>query len=413
MADRILTTHVGSLPRTPEILEANRSVAAGEITQEEFREIQKENVEWVVKKQREIGIDIVNDGEYGHPASGPDDMGSWWSYSFSRLGGLKLGAADEENPEREIVLNPAGDPESPGNRVHIGRVASFDTRRDWQLFHDLYADAASGAAPAVQGRGAQAPYIGAPLTYTGQELVKRDAHLLREAMRAARAEQGFVASISPGMAADIGNRFYETEEELLGAAADAMGQEYKAIADAGLTVQIDAPELADVWDRINPEPNVADFQAFISRRVDAINRALRDVPREQARLHICWGSWHGPHSTDVPFELIVDECLRANVSGFSFENSTGRHAHEWRVWQNRSLPKETVIYPGVVAHSTNILEHPRAVADRIIKFADLVGPENVIASTDCGLGGRLNGTLAWAKLESLVEGARIASAELF
>ncbi|HAT6526797.1 TPA: epoxyalkane--coenzyme M transferase, partial [Corynebacterium striatum] len=183
--------------------------------------------------------------------------------------------------------------------------------------------------------------------------------------------------------------------------------------DAGLTVQFDAPDLAEAWDSVVPEPTVKDFQAFLHERIEILNESIKDIPREQTRLHICWGSWHGPHVTDIPFGDIIEEILQAKVGGFSFEGASPRHAHEWRAWQDHKLPEGTVIYPGVVSHSTNAVEHPQLVADRIIKFAELVGPENVVASTDCGLGGRLHYQIAWAKLQSLVDGAEIATKELF
>ena len=223
----------------------------------------------------------------------------------------------------------------------------------------------------------------------------------------------FVAAIAPGSAARLTNKAYDTDEELVQACSAALSHEYKAITDAGFTVQFDAPDLAEAWDQINPEPSVADYQAWIRIRIDALNDAIRDLPREQTRLHICWGSWHGPHTTDIPFADIIDEVLRAKVGGYTFEGSSPRHAHEWRVWSDHQLPANTLIYPGVVCHSTNVVEHPRLVADRIIQFAEVVGPENVVASTDCGLGGRLHHQIAWAKLQSLVEGAEIASKELF
>lgn len=208
------------------------------------------------------------------------------------------------------------------------------------------------------------------------------------------------------------NEFYETDDDIVWACADAMSEEYKAITDAGLTVSIDDPSLAESWDQINPEPSLDDYRKYIRTRVDAINHAIKGLPKEQTRLHICWGSWHGPHVTDVQFEDIIEEILRAEVGGYSFEGASPRHEHEWRVWKDHKLPEGTVIYPGVVSHAMNAVEHPRLVADRIIRFAEVVGPENVVASTDCGLGGRLHEQIAWAKLESLVEGAEIASREL-
>ena len=239
----------------------------------------------------------------------------------------------------------------------------------------------------------------------------RAAAFSRAARCAASPERKGTA-LSPGAAARLGNRYYDSDHEVIAACGEALSHEYRAIVDAGFTVQFDAPDLAEAWDQINPEPSVEDFQKFIRERIDVLNDAISGLPREKTRLHICWGSWHGPHVTDVPFADIIDEILRAKVGGFSFEASSPRHAHEWRVWQDHQLPDNAVIYPGVVSHSTNAIEHPRLVADRIVKFAELVGPERVVASSDCGLGGRLHEQLAWAKLESLVEGAEIAAREL-
>ncbi len=399
MAHRILTTHVGSLPRTPELLEATARRNAGTIEEAEFNEVLADGVNRVVAKQREIGIDVINDGEYGHLAPAAVDYGAWWTYSFARLGGLEL-------VEEGFLSNAEQVRSEPGDI----KLTSFPDRRDRHLFDEAYADPDSGIATGP-GPGVN-PVITGPLTYTGHDEVARDVKLLREALDAAGGTAGFLPALSPGSCARIGNEYYETEAELLDACADAMAQEYKVITDAGFTVQIDAPDLAESWDQINPEPAIEDYRAWVRERIDAINRATRGLPKEQLVLHICWGSWHGPHVTDVPFADIAEEILRAEVGGFSFEAAGPRHAHEWRVWEEHTLPEGTKIYPGVVSHNTNAVEHPRLVADRILKFAELVGPENVVASTDCGLGGRLHHQLAWAKLESLVEGARIASAEL-
>ncbi|WP_115686203.1 cobalamin-independent methionine synthase II family protein [Corynebacterium senegalense] len=396
----IRTTHVGSLPRTPELLDANTRRAAGEIGEEEFYAILQHSIDEVVRRQVELGIDIVNEGEYGHITSGAVDYGAWWNYSFSRLGGLTM--TDEDRWASQEVKRS-----SPGNIV----LTSFVDRRDRALFADAYNDPHSGifAGRAKVGN----PKFTGPVTYIGQKEVEADTGFMRAAMDKVGASDGFVAALSPGSAARLNNEYYNSDAELVQACADAMAQEYKAITDAGFTVQLDAPDLAESWDQINPEPSLADYRAWLRVRVDAINSAVAGLPREKTRLHICWGSWHGPHVTDVPFEDIVEEILRAEVGGFSFEASSPRHAHEWRVWRDHDLPAGTVIYPGVVSHSTNAVEHPRLVADRIIRFAEIVGPDNVVASSDCGLGGRLNHQIAWAKLGSLVEGARIASAELY
>lgn len=402
MVNKIRTTHVGSLPRTPELLEANQRRHAGEISDAEFHAVLEASVDQVVKRQLDLGIDIINEGEYGHITSGAVDYGAWWNYSFTRLGGLTMTDTDRwENAE--VVRSEPGKP----------RLTSMRDRRDRALFAEAYNDPDSGI---FTGRKKVAnPEFTGPITYIGQEQVDADVQLLGDALRAngVSPANGFVAALSPGSAARLTNRYYATDLEVVQACGEALRHEYKAITDAGLTVQFDAPDLAEAWDQINPEPSVKDFQGWIRERIDVLNDSIADLPREQTRLHICWGSWHGPHVTDVPFEDIIDEILQAKVGGFSFEGASPRHAHEWRVWQGRELPAGALIYPGVISHSTNAVEHPRLVADRIIQFAEVVGPENVVASTDCGLGGRLHHQIAWAKLEALVEGAKIATAELF
>lgn len=398
--DHIRTTHVGSLPRTPELLDANLKRAAGEITEEQFFEILQKSVDEVVKRQVDLGIDIVNEGEYGHVTSGAVDYGAWWNYIFTRLGGLTM--TDEDRWANQDVVRS-----TPGNI----QLTSFADRRDRVKFSEAYSDPDSGI---FTGRAAVGnPKFTGEITYIGQKEVDTDVELLKNAMNAAGVKDGFVAAISPGSAARLKDEFYGDDTAVVNAAAKALHHEYKAITDAGLTVQLDAPDLAEAWDQINPEPTIEDYRAWIRIRIDAINDALKGLPKEQTRLHICWGSWHGPHTTDVPFGDIIEEILRAEVGGYSFEGASPRHAHEWRVWQEHTLPEGTLIYPGVISHSMNAVEHPRLVADRIVQFAELVGPERVVASTDCGLGGRLHHQIAWAKLESLVEGARIATRELF
>ncbi|MCQ9332997.1 cobalamin-independent methionine synthase II family protein [Corynebacterium phoceense] len=400
MSQKIRTTHVGSLPRTPELLEANLKRSADELTDDEFFAILERAVDEVVQRQVDLGIDIINEGEYGHITSGAVDYGAWWNYSFSRLGGLTM--TDKDRWEANAIQRS-----EPGNI----KLTSFVDRRDRAIFNEAYNDPESGI---FTGRKKVAnPEFTGPITYIGQKEVDADVKLLKDAMGKAGASAGFVAALSPGSAARLGNKYYKTDLEVVQACGEALSHEYRAITDAGLTVQFDAPDLAEAWDQINPEPSVKDFQGFVRDRIAVLNDAIKDLPREQTRLHICWGSWHGPHVTDIPFADIIDEILEAKVGGFSFEGASPRHAHEWRVWQDHQLPEGTLIYPGVISHSTNAVEHPRLVADRIIQFAEVVGPENVVASTDCGLGGRLHHQIAWAKLESLVEGAQIATEELF
>lgn len=402
MPNRILTTHVGSLPRPSALLEANKQRAAGKIDDEAFLKILRDSIDEVVKRQHALGIDILNEGEYAHITSGAVDYGAWWNYSFGRLGGLTMTNEDRWQTA-EIKRSTPG---------HI-QLTAFRDRRDRVKFNDAYEDPNTGI---LTGRAKVAnPKITGPITYIGQKEIRNDIDLLKAALKKVGHQTAFIPALSPGSAARLKNEHYATEDEVVFACADAMGQEYKAITDAGFTVQIDDPSLAESWDQINPEPSIKDYQAFIRVRIDAINHALEKygIPRKQTRLHVCWGSWHGPHTTDVPFADIVDEVLRAKVGGWSFEGSSPRHAHEWRVWQDHKLPDGAVIYPGVVSHCVNAIEHPRLIADRLVRFAELVGPEHVVASTDCGLGGRLHPQIAWAKLEALVEGARLASKELF
>jgi 5-methyltetrahydropteroyltriglutamate--homocysteine methyltransferase len=232
-------------------------------------------------------------------------------------------------------------------------------------------------------------------------------------LQAAGVEEGFMTAVAPASASRIGNTYYKTEEELLYACADAMREEYKAILDGGLILQLDDPAIAENWDQINPEPSVEDYQKFTMVRVEALNYAIRGLPQDRIRFHLCWGSWHGPHTTDIPMRDIVEIMLAINAQAYSFEAGNVRHEHEWRVWEDIKLPEGKLILPGVVSHATNVVEHPELVADRILRFAKLVGRERVIASTDCGLGGRIHPDIAWAKLDALVQGAALASRQLW
>jgi 5-methyltetrahydropteroyltriglutamate--homocysteine methyltransferase len=400
MPDRILTSHAGSLPRPEELVALNLERMEGRFTDEDaYQRKLTQAVEEVVARQREIGIDLVNDGEYGHSMGHRYDYGSWWTYVFQRLGGLEL----VHTPALEIAQARP----KPGQLA----LASFAERRDWNQFAEAYGDPGSGCAlptpPEI------APVCRGPITYIGQEAIQHDIANFKAALVSQGLEAGFLNSVAPGSCARFGNEHYDSDEELIYACADAMREEYQAIIEAGLTLQLDDPAIAENWDQIVPEPSVEDYKRFTMIRVDALNYAIRDLPMERIRFHLCWGSWHGPHVTDIPMAGIVDVMLQINAGAYSFEAANVRHEHEWRVWREVDLPEGERILPGVVSHSTNVVEHPQLVADRIAHFAEGVGAANVIASTDCGLGGRVHPQVAWAKLQSLVEGARLASAQLF
>ncbi len=388
--DHIRVTHAGSLPRTPELIAANEAKEADGITPE-FLDLLETSVVDIVQRQKDLGIDIPNDGEYGHTMSSSVDYGAWWNYSFCRLGGLEPTDVDRW---ADATVHRS----TPGNIV----LTSFPDRRDRQKFNEAYNDPSSGIL--AHRKSCHAAEDRRPAARTpGRSSWPRTSPTSRPAWPRPASTEGFVASLSPGSCARVANEYYKTDEELLYACADAMREEYKAIIDAGLTVQLDDPSLAESWDQINPEPSLEDYLKFIQLRVEATNWALRDLPQEQIRLHVCWGSWHGPHTTDIPFADIIGSVLQINAGGYSFEAANVRHEHEWRVWEDTKLPEGKVIIPGVVSHATNVVEHPDLVADRIVRFAELVGRENVIASTDCGLGGRVHpqmpspGWIPWAK----------------
>jgi 5-methyltetrahydropteroyltriglutamate--homocysteine methyltransferase len=299
-----------------------------------------------------------------------------------------------------------------------GRVtlASFAERRDWQRFADAYGDPTAGVAPggAVSDvRVETFPTCTGPLSYTGHAAIAADIAHFKSALQASGLATGFLTSVAPGSCARIGNSHYDTDEEFLYACADAMREEYVAILDAGLLLQLDDPSIAENWDLIVPEPAIEDYRAFTQLRIDALNHAIRGLPQDRIRFHLCWGSWHGPHTTDVPMRDIVDLMLKVNARWYLFEAANVRHEHEWRVWEDVKLADDKVLVPGVVSHATNVVEHPELVADRIERFARRVGRERVLAGTDCGLGGRVHPQIAWAKLEALVEGAERASRRVF
>jgi 5-methyltetrahydropteroyltriglutamate--homocysteine methyltransferase len=398
--DRIITSHAGSLPRPEALIAANQArQSGGDVDEARFQAQLKNAVADVARRQKELGVDVPGDGEYGKSMGHRVNYGAWWHYSFQRLSGL--------DPDGPGLYDMPARRSQPGNVV----LTSFADRRDRQRFAAAYADPESGITTGPRARNW--PVCVGPITYVGQEAIARDIANFKAGLAANGLDEGFMTAIAPGSACRIGNAYYRTEEEFMFACAAALREEYRAIIDAGLILQLDDPSIAENWDQINPQPTVQEYQTFTLKRVEALNAAIKGLPRDRIRFHLCWGSWHGPHTTDIPMRAIVNVMLAINAGAYSFEAGNVRHEHEYIVWQDVRLPDDKLILPGVVSHATNVVEHPELVAERITRFANLVGRERVIASTDCGLGGRVHTDIAWAKLEALSQGAALASQKLW
>lgn len=396
--NRILTTHAGSLPRPKDLLELYRAQDAGELRNHGLLSGRCASaVAEVLVRQKQAGIDIPDDGEFGKSTGQATDYAPWLTYVYPRLKGFTGGV-----PMSEAMRFTAGG-------ITFG---SFLERRDFGKFREFYQDPqAIGFGGSITSR--KIPVCTEPISYAGREAVETDVSNLKAAMTAAGVDEAFMCSASPGVIERSQNRYYQREEDFLYAIAEAMREEYKAILDAGLILQIDDPGMPDTWDAAVPEPPLDLYKRYARVRIEALNHALRGLPADRIRYHICWGSWHGPHTTDIPLRKVVDLVLSVHAGAYSVEAGNARHEHEWKVWQDVELPDGKVLIPGVVSHATNVVEHPELVAERIVKFANLVGRENVIAGTDCGLGGRLHPLIAWAKLEALAEGAALASRQLW
>jgi 5-methyltetrahydropteroyltriglutamate--homocysteine methyltransferase len=383
-SNRILVSHAGTLPRPADLQEL---FEGGENSRSAFVERLPSAVKEVVRRQAEIGIDVVNDGELSKL--------NFSHYARERLSGLE---------------QPADGTVQPSARNIVARDAI-----DYPEFHARGGGRLRRAGTPVLPRANVNPTVicTGPLGYVGAQTTAQDIASFKAALEGLDVE-GFLPAIAPGTIEHwLFNQFYPSDEEFLFAIADAMHQEYKAITDAGLNLQIDDPDLPDGW-QMFPEMSVDEYRRYASLRVDALNHALRDIPEEQIRLHVCWGSGHGPHQNDIPLEHIVDVILNVKAQVYSVEAANPRHDHEWRVWQTVKLPEGKSLMPGVIGHATDIVEHPRLVADRLVRYAGIVGKDNVIAGTDCGVGSRVfNGEIAWGKFAAMVEGARLASGELW
>ena len=392
----ILTTHAGALPRPDELLPLPAPAQPSPSDADNRGQHLRTAVAGVVERQMDLGLTVVNDGEFGKAMRGRIDYGAWVSYVMQRLTGWEV------TPDSGSAAEPPRGELLPGD---------FYQRRDRQSFPELYADI--DREMFAGGRRPMSRAIVSPVTYKGHAALQADISNLRAAVDQSGAPEAFMTAVAPGSFGREQNRFYKTQEEFLFAIADAMRVEYRAIVDAGFVLQIDDPGMAENWDAMAPSVTIDQYREYARLCIAALNDALDGIPADRVRYHMCWGSWHGPHLTDIPLRDIVDLLLTVRAGAFSIEAGNVRHEHEWKVWRDVALPAGTVLIPGVVSHATNVVEHPELVADRIIQYANLVGREHVIAGTDCGLGGRIHASLAWAKLQVLVEGARLASRQLW
>lgn len=370
---KILTTHVGSLP---ELATIDRSAPNYEATL-------RAQVGAVITRQRELGIDVVNEGEY-------TKEGDWLSYVEGRFGGFE--------------------PRPPG-----GEKPLIAQGKDREMFADFYRYATERGtlfySPGEQIKQKRPVWVcTAPITYTGQAALEREIALLREHVA---PDDAFLTTTAPAsLEVYRRNEHYPSEEAFLYGIAEAMKVEYETIVRAGFIVQVDDAWLPALWDRIGMQMGLEAFRKRCMVRVEALNHALAGIPEDRVRYHLCWGSWHGPHAYDLELAKIVDIMLRVNAQAYLIEGANARHEHEWALWQSVKLPQGKILIPGVITHSTDVVEHPELVAQRIVRYAQVVGKENVIAGADCGFGGRSHPQIAWAKLKSLGEGAAIASRAL-
>jgi 5-methyltetrahydropteroyltriglutamate--homocysteine methyltransferase len=391
--DRILRTHVGSLPRPDGLMALYRDNAPDDVLQPQLCAA----IGDIVQRQVQTGIDVPNDGEFGKAMRSAMDFGAWWSYVYPRLGGFAL---SEEQARK-------------------GRGAWTHGSKERKEFAEFYAAEASAAAGAARQSGSSSAQLyglrcTSPVAYIGQQAIKRDIENLAAAARHNGVEEAFMTAVSPATLQILPNEYYKSPEDYTWALAEAIREEYKAIVDAGFILQIDDPALVDIYDWwFSMNNDIAGYRKWAAFQVEAVNHALQGIPEDRVRFHICWGSWHGPHRGDVELKDVVDLLLKVKAQAYSVEAGNVRHEHEWKVWQDTKLPDGKVLIPGIVSHATNVLEHPELVADRIVRFAKTVGRECVIASTDCGLGGRVHPQIAWAKLQTLAEGAKLATRQLW
>jgi 5-methyltetrahydropteroyltriglutamate--homocysteine methyltransferase len=383
--DRILTTHVGSLIRPPDLQDFLRLKQGGKPYDDEaYQACLTRSVAEVVKRQAEAGIDVMSDGEFGKSIS-------WAQYALTRLSGF----------ERRPITNDKANP--------------FKRGADRTKFAEFYAELDAKEAPATVSEA----ICTSPITYTGNDELLRDIANFKAALKGVNVEEAFLPVAAPSsVIPDRKNEYYKSEEDLQVAIAEAMRTEYKTIIDAGFLVQLDDARSAVTYDRMVPPASFTDYKRWLEKQIEIMNHALQGLPRDRVRYHICWGSWPGPHTSDVPLKDVIDVVLKANVGAFVIEGANPRHEHEWKVWKDVKLGPDRMLIPGVISHATNVVEHPELVAERLVRLANIVGRENMIGGTDCGFAQgpfyrRVHPSIQWAKLEALAEGARIASRELW
>jgi 5-methyltetrahydropteroyltriglutamate--homocysteine methyltransferase len=385
--NRILTTHTGALYRPRDLEEMLRAKVHHEPYDEAALEDRlRSAVAEVVREQAEHGVDIVNDGEFSKP--------QWAFYVHERLGGIEY---------RD---------DGPG----IGSASAIG--KDMGAFPDFYG---KYGLPfyleewEIDGSGDQSatPVVTGPLTYRGGERLARDIQNLLDAMSEVSVEEGFLPVVAPGSVQPVlPNEYYSDDESYFEAIAQCLRQEYKAIVDAGLVVSIDDAFLPYLYD-LRRDWSVEQFRAWANLAVDALIFALEGIPEDRVRYHVCWGSWNGPHSADLPLRDFIDIVLRVPAQAYNIESANPRHAWEWQVWEDVELPDDKILIPGVVEHVTNVLDHPETVAQRIMRYVDILGKERVIAGTDCGHRGRITRSLAWAKQDAITAGAALVSSRLY
>jgi len=379
--NRILTTHAGSLPRPIDLLEMVRTKARGDAVDERaFAARLKSAVADIVRKQADLGIDIVDDGEFSKP--------SFVTYARDRLSGIEPTGAARQSPwlgSREALAFP-------------------------EFYQAQMAAAVAARQPAMASTG--------PIAYKGQQLLKTDLDNLKAALARVEVSGAFVPSISPSNIEEwFKNRYYNTSEEYLLAIAEAMREEYRAIVDARFILQIDDPRLVSYY-MLNPNLSVEQCRNWAELRVEALNHALRDIPAEKIRYHTCYGINMGPRVHDMEVKDLIDVIVKIRAGAFSFEAANPRHEHEWQIWTRAKLPEGTTLIPGVISHSTVLVEHPELVAERIVRYANVVGRDHVIAGSDCGFAtfagaDEVHPSIVWAKFEALTKGAELASKRLW